>query len=251
VKLSGLGPLLLGLALVGMGCGALNQYLEADIDARMWRTMNRPLPAGRMTGKQALIFGFATALLGELILLFATNAITAVLAALTFFFYLAVYTPSKRLTSMSTLIGAVPGALPPLMGWTASHGRVAPEGLLLFAILLLWQIPHFLAIGWIYREDYARAELPILSVIDEEGIATAKQVILYSIVLLPLTLVPSLWGVTGRVYFLGAMALGIALLAFGILWAIHRSKLTARRLFLASIFYLPGLGLLMVWDRNF
>jgi len=242
---------LVGLGLVGASCGAFNQYLERDIDALMWRTMNRPLPSGRLLPKHAIWVGVITGILGELVLLAAVNSVTAVLGMFTMFFYLAVYTPSKRISSLSTLVGAIPGALPPLMGWTASHGIVTVEGLLLFAILFLWQIPHFLAIAWIYREDYARGGLPILSVVDVEGTETAKQIILYSTVLLPLTLVPSLWGVTGHYYFLGAFALGLAFLIYGIRLAVHRNHYSARRLFLVSIFYLPLLGLLMVWDRVF
>lgn len=240
---------LTGLAFVGAACGAVNQYLERDIDGMMWRTMSRPLPSGRLKPSTALWIGFITAVLGEIILLSAVNSVTALLGAFTMFFYLGVYTPSKRVSSLSTLIGAIPGALPPLMGWTASYGVVTMEGLLLFAILFLWQVPHFLAIAWIYREDYARARLPILSVVDVEGSETAKQIILYSIVLIPLTLVPSLWGVTGHHYFLGAFALGLAFLLYGIRLAMQRNHYSARQLFLVSILYLPLLGLLMVWDR--
>lgn len=240
---------LTGLGLVGAGCGALNQYLERDLDARMWRTMNRPLPAGRLAPSVALIVGFSASLIGEFVLLFGVNSVTAVLGGLTLLFYLGIYTPSKRVSSMSTLLGAIPGAMPPLMGWTASHGGVSSEGLLLFAILFLWQIPHFLSIAWIYREDYGRAGLPILSVVDEKGIATAKQIVLYSVVLLPLSLVPSLWGVTGTAYFYGALILGVIFLVYGLGMAVYRSKWHARRLFLVSIMYLPLLGVLMYWDR--
>lgn len=241
---------LFGMALVGASCGAFNQYLERDIDARMWRTLNRPIPAGRISPSTALWMGYVTGILGEGLLLVATNSVTAVLAAFTIFFYIAVYTPAKRVSSMSTLVGAIPGALPPLMGYTAAYGRIAPEGFLLFSILFLWQVPHFLAIAWLYREDYERAGLPILSVVDGEGANTARQVILYSLALLPLTLVPTLWGVTGRSYFIGAITLGLAMLLFGMRLAISKSKYSARRLFLASILYLPALGVLMIWDRT-
>jgi protoheme IX farnesyltransferase len=251
VKLVGMSAMLLGLTLVGASCGILNEYLERDIDARMWRTMNRPLPSGRISPTVALTSGILSGVLGELVLLIWVNPITAVLGAVTLLFYVGIYTPSKRVSSMSTLIGAIPGAMPPLMGWTAAYNGLAPEGLLLFAILFLWQIPHFLSIAWLYREDYARADLPILSVIDEKGAATAKQVILYSVVLLPLTLVPTVWGVTGRMYFLGALGLGLTFLASGMSLAVHRTKPYAKRLFFMSIVYLPALGLLMVWDRVF
>ena len=240
---------LLGLALIGSACGIFNEYLERDIDACMWRTMNRPLPSGRITPAAALILGIISGILGELVLFFAVNPVTAFLGITTFVFYIGIYTPMKRVSSMSTLIGAIPGAMPPLMGWTAAYGSVAMLGMLLFAILFLWQIPHFLAIAWLYREDYARANLPILSVIDEKGVATAKQVILYSVALLPLTLVPSVWGVTGKLYFIGAMALGFVFLASGVSLALNRTKQYARIMFFVSILYLPALGFLMVWDR--
>lgn len=242
---------LVGIALVGAASGALNQYIEREIDARMWRTLDRPLPAGRMKASSALIFGIVCGVLGEVVLLVGVNGITALLAAITLFFYIGIYTPSKRVSSLSTLLGAVPGAMPPLMGWTAVQGHIGFEGLVLFGILFLWQIPHFLAIAWIYREDYARANLPVLPVVDELGSSTVKQVIIYSLVLLPISLVPSAWGLTGSYYFYGAIALGLLFLFCGIALAIYRSKLYARRLFFASIIYLPLLGFLMVWDRTF
>jgi len=249
VSIGGLAGTLIGLGLIGAACGILNQYLESDIDGRMWRTMERPLPSGRVSPRVAVLLAIVSGVVGELVLEFAANSLTAVLAATTLLAYVGIYTPSKRITSMSTLIGAVPGAMPPLMGYTAARGSLGPEGYLLFAILFLWQIPHFLAIAWIYREDYARAGLPILSVVDEEGIVMAKQIVLYSIVLLPLTLVPSVWGITGQSYFVGAMLLGIFFLACAFYLAIQRTKRYAKHLFLASILYLPILGLLMVWDR--
>ncbi len=242
---------LLGTALVGASCGALNMYLERDIDALMWRTMDRGLPSGRVPPHYALIMGFVTGVLGEAVLLFFVNPITAVLGGLTLLFYLGIYTPSKRVSSMSTLVGAIPGAMPPLMGFVAAHGRIAPQGLWLFALLFLWQIPHFLAIAWIYREDYARGGFPILSVVDEAGLMTGKQIVLYSLVLLPLTLVPSVWGIAGEAYFKGALALGIIFFVLGAKLALQRNHAYARAMFLYSILYLPALGLLLVWDRVF
>lgn len=242
---------LLGIALVGAGCGALNMYLERDIDALMWRTMDRPLPSGRMPPHYALIMGFSTAIVGEAILLFLVNPTTAVLGGLTLLFYLGIYTPSKRVSSMSTLVGAIPGAMPPLMGYVASHGRIGPGGAWLFALLFLWQIPHFLAIAWIYREDYARGGFPILSVVDKVGMMTAKQILVYALVLLPLTLVPSVWGIAGEMYFVGALVLGILFFALSAKLAFRRNHAYARALFLYSIVYLPALGLLLVWDRVF
>ncbi len=240
---------LLGISLVGGASGVLNQYIERDLDGKMWRTLERPLPAGRIEPAKALWFGVILTAMGEAILLVAVNPVTAVLGALTLLFYLGIYTPAKRVSSMSTLIGAIPGAMPPLLGWAAARGQIGPEGLVLFGILFLWQIPHFLAIAWIYREDYSRANFPILTVLDEQGAVTARQVIIYTLVLLPLTLVPTAWGVAGRVYFFGALVLGVGFLVQAILLAVQRTKVQARRLFFASLIYLPVLGILMVWDR--
>lgn len=240
---------LIGTALVGAGCGAVNQWMERDIDALMHRTRNRPLPSGRMNAGFALGFGTVCLVLGFIVLLVGVNLITALLGVMTFLTYLVAYTPLKRTSSISTLVGAIPGAMPPLMGWTAATGRMDLEGWILFAILFLWQVPHFLAIAWIYREDYARAGLPILSVIDLEGGATSKQVLLYSSMLLPLSLVPTLIGLTGPAYFFGALFLGLGFFVFSVYLAIFRTKVYARRLFFASIIYLPILGTLMAIDR--
>lgn len=239
----------LGIALVGAASGVLNQYIEKEVDGHMWRTLDRPLPSGRMLPQHALAFGLGMAFGGEILLLIAVNPVTAVLGALTLLFYLGIYTPAKRISSVSTLIGAIPGAMPPLLGFTASKGTVTSEGMLLFAILFLWQIPHFLAIAWIYKEDYARGSMPVLPVIDEEGWQTAWQIILYNLVLLPITLIPSAWGLAGKIYFYGAIALGLIYLSQGIAMAMRRTKVQARRLFLTSLVYLPALGILLAWDR--
>ncbi len=240
---------LLGTGLVGAGSCIFNQYAEIDTDAKMLRTMNRPLPTGRLSSALALRLGVGMSVLGIVILLMTVNAVTSILGAVTVLLYLGVYTPSKRISPLSTLIGAIPGAMPPLMGWTAANGNFSAEGFLLFAILFIWQIPHFLAIGWLYREDYGRADMPILSVVDTAGLATSKQVILYSLALMPLTLVPTLWGMTGTSYLVGAVFLNLIFLGFGICLAWQRNKTWARALFLVSILYLPALGGLMVWDR--
>ena len=240
---------LLGTGLVGAASCIFNQIAEKEVDRLMLRTQNRPIPAGRVDSAEALKIGIVMGLLGEVVLLVAVNSITAILGAITLLTYVGVYTPSKKTTPMSTLIGAIPGAMPPLMGWTASYGSISIQGILLFMILFLWQIPHFLAIAWLYREDYARASLPILSVVDENGSATAKQVILYSIALLPLTLVPTVWGITGIVYLWGALALGLLFLVCGVLLSVYQTRAYARLLFFVSIIYLPILGVLMVWDR--
>jgi heme o synthase len=240
---------LLGTGLVGASSCIFNQVAEQEVDSLMLRTQNRPIPAGRIAPESAIRVGVVMGLLGEFILLVAVNAITAILGAVTLLTYVGVYTPSKKATPMSTLIGAIPGAMPPLMGWTASYGSISIQGIVLFMILFLWQIPHFLAIACLYKEDYARASLPILAVVDENGSATSKQVILYSIALLPLTLVPTVWGITGVTYLWGALALGILYLLCGVLLSVYQTRSYARLLFIVSIIYLPILGVLMVWDR--
>jgi protoheme IX farnesyltransferase len=156
----------------------------------------------------------------------------------------------KRVSSFSTIVGAIPGALPPVMGWTAVTGTIGWEGCALFALLFVWQIPHFLSIAWIYREDYARASFPILTVVDSQGKLASVQVVLYSLVLIPVSLLPTLHGVTGSLYFYGAAFLGVVFATFGARWAWHRSLSTARQLFLVSILYLPVLGALLLWDRR-
>ncbi|NBY19012.1 protoheme IX farnesyltransferase [bacterium] len=240
---------LLGIGLVGASSCIFNQVAEQEVDSLMLRTQNRPIPAHRISPSEAIKVGAVMGVLGEMILLVAVNAVTAILGAVTLLTYVGVYTPSKKTTPMSTLIGAIPGAMPPLMGWTASYGTVSIQGIVLFMILFLWQIPHFLAIAWLYKEDYARASLPILSVVDNNGSATSKQVVLYSIALLPLTLVPTVWGITGVVYLWGALALGLVYLLCGILLSMYQTRGYARLLFVVSIIYLPVLGSLMVWDR--
>lgn len=240
---------LAGIGLVGAACGILNQYIERDLDSRMERTKKRPLVTGKIKPERALAVGVAGALAGEIILLIQVNDVTAALAGLTIFLYLAVYTPSKRVSTLSTLIGAVPGAMPPLLGWTAASGTIGFEGLILFGILFLWQIPHFLAIGWLYREDYSRADFPILTVVDRKGSATAKQIVLYSLILLPVTLMAGFSGIAGQTYSAGAALLGGLFLAQGVALAWEKTEKQARRLFFASLLYLPLLGFLMVWDR--
>lgn len=240
---------LLGTGLVGASSCILNQVAEEEVDGLMLRTQNRPIPAKRISSSEAIKLGAIMGVLGEIILLVGVNAITAILGAVTLLTYVGVYTPSKKATPMSTLIGAIPGAMPPLMGWTASYGSVSIQGVVLFMILFLWQIPHFLAIAWLYREDYARASLPILSVVDDNGSATSKQVVLYSIALLPLTLVPTVWGITGIIYLWGALILGLVYLFCGLLLSVYQTRRYARLLFIVSIVYLPILGGLMVWDR--
>ncbi len=241
---------LLGTALVTCGGGALNQVLEIDADASMRRTENRPLPSGRMTTTTGLVFGIITSIVGALYLYLFTNGLTSLLAISTLIGYLFVYTPLKKKTHLSTLIGAVPGAFPILIGWVAVRGSIGIEGWALFAILFLWQIPHFLAIAWMYRKDYARAGFPMLTVVDPQGSRAAFQALSYSLVLIPVSLLPSLLKLTGPIYFAGALLLGIGFAGAAIKTATERSNTTAKTLLFASIIYLPVLLALMVFDKS-
>lgn len=241
--------LMIGLFLLGGGCGAWNHVLERDVDARMRRTADRPIPAGRMRWQSAAMFGTLATVAGLACLFGAVNWLTGVLGFLTFVSYVVLYTPLKRYSSLATLVGAIPGALPPLMGWTGATGYLGLEGMLLFGILFLWQIPHFLALAWLYREDYARAGFPILTVLDSAGTQTARQAMVYAAVLVPLSVIPTIAGLAGSRYFVGALILGLAFFACALaLWRRRETK-QARRLFFASLVYLPALGLLLCWDR--
>jgi protoheme IX farnesyltransferase len=240
---------LIGVALVAAGTNAFNQVRERDVDARMRRTERRPLPSGRLTPRAAALFAGIISVAGVLYLALAVNLLTAGLAALTLASYVLLDTPLKRKTTLNTLIGAVPGALPIVGGWTAAGGAIGPAVAALFWILFLWQLPHFLALSWIYREDYRRGGLAMLSVSDPEGRHTGRMVLLYAMALLPVSLVPTLLGVTGAVYFFGALALGLAYT--GVSVAMTSAVTTARawRVFLVSIVYLPALLTLMVVDK--
>ncbi len=241
---------LLGTALVAAGTSALNQYVEREEDGRMLRTRRRPLPAGRLDPGHALVFAAAISVAGLLHLALTVNLLTAGLAALTLLSYVFVYTPLKHLTSLCTLVGAIPGALPPLGGWTAAHGDFAAGGVALFAILFVWQLPHSLAIAILYRDDYARGGFRLLPVVDPDGGATGRQIMAHCLVLLPLSLVPTLLDVTGRVYFYGAILLGLALTACAVPILVNASARAARRMLLASVVYLPALLCLMAFDRT-
>ena len=240
---------LLGTALVAAGTSALNQYVEREEDGRMLRTRLRPLPAGRLDPAQALLFAAAISVAGLVHLVLTVNLMTAGLAALTLLSYVFVYTPLKRLTSLCTLAGAIPGALPPLGGWTAAHGDIAAGGVALFAILFVWQLPHSLAIALLYKDDYARGGFRVLPVVDETGEATGRQILAHCLVLLPLSLVPTMLDVTGVVYFCGAVVLGLGLTAFAVPILVDASARAARRMLLASVIYLPALLCLMAFDR--
>jgi heme o synthase len=240
---------LLGTALISAGASVLNQVLEREPDALMQRTANRPLPAGRMNPDVALSFGVLLAILGLVELTLAVNLLTALLGAMALAGYVFVYTPLKRISSLATVIGAIPGAIPPMMGWSAVRNELDPAAWVLFGILFFWQLPHFLAIAWLCREDYARGGFPMLPVLDPEGVRTGRQAILYGAALVPVSLLPSLLGLMGTVYFVGALAFGLVYLGFAFAFAQTRSNPGARRLMFASLLYFPGLLLVMLLDR--
>jgi heme o synthase len=236
--------MLLGSWLLAAAGAALNQWMERDRDALMRRTERRPLPDGRLTPKAALFFGLALTGLGTAELAWFVNGLTTALGLLTLLVYVGLYTPLKTRTSLCTLVGAIPGALPPMMGWAAARGTLDLGAWVLFLILFLWQLPHFLAIAWMCREDYARAGFPMLSVIDPRGTFTARMILLYTAVLIPVTLLPARLGMAGFSYAFGALLLGGGFFACGAVAAWRRNAFHARRLLLASVFYLP---LLLVW----
>ena len=242
---------LVGTGLVAAGASALNMVLEWESDARMRRTEMRPIPSGRLGIPHSIGFGSAISIIGILQLLLLVNVLTSFLATLTLGLYLFAYTPLKKRTSLCTLIGAVPGAIPPMMGWTAVTGSIAFQAWWLFAILFLWQLPHFLSIAWLYREDYERGGFPMLPVLDPEGVRTSRQIILETLALILVSVMPSFFGMTGEAYMAGALALGCAFLLMGIRLARSKSHAAARRLLLTSVVYLPLLLTLMVLDRTF
>jgi len=240
---------LLGTGLVSAGASTLNQVIERDTDALMRRTAQRPLPAGRMDPDVALLFGVALSVAGLAELALGVNLLTALLGAVALAGYVFVYTPLKRVSSLSTIIGAIPGAIPPMMGWSAVRNEIDLAAWVLFGILFFWQMPHFLAIAWLCRDDYGAAGFPMLTVSDPEGVRTARQVLLYGAVLVPVSLMPSLLGLMGTVYFAGALALGLTYLGFGIAFARNRTTPGARWLMFASILYFPAVLLVMLLDR--
>lgn len=238
-----------GSWLVAAGAAALNQYLERDRDALMRRTQMRPLPQRQLQPRDALFFGMALSALGLGELVCFVNGLTGLLAFVSLSVYVACYTPLKTKTSLCTLVGAIPGAIPPMMGWTAAQGALDPAAWSLFGILFLWQLPHFLAIAWMYREDYARAGFAMLPVIDPDGGSTSRMILLYTAVLIPVTLIPARMGLTDLSYFWAALLFGLAFFVCGAMTAFHRSAATARRLLHASILYLPALLGWMAWCR--
>jgi protoheme IX farnesyltransferase len=238
-----------GTALVAGGAAVLNQLYERDTDALMRRTRLRPLPDGRVSPADARLFGLGLSIAGLVLLAARANWLAAALALATLAIYLMVYTPMKRRTPLSTLVGAVPGALPALIGWTASHGSIAVGGAALFAIVFLWQIPHFMAIAWLYRDDYGKAGFPMLSVIEASGRRAGRQAVLYAAALVPVSLVPTIVGIAGTAYFASALLLGLVLFVLAARFATIRSDGAARALFFGSITYLPLLWIVMIGDR--
>jgi len=240
---------LLGTLLVASGTATLNEFMERDWDARMRRTAHRPLPARRLAPAEAFGFGMLLSVLGGLYLALAVNALACALALLTLLSYLLIYTPLKRKTPYCTLVGAFPGAAPPLIGWAAVRGSLNLDAWILYAIVFLWQFPHFLAIAWMYRHDYARAGFRMLPDGDDEGRLTARRILFYSAALLSVSLFPALTGMVGMAYLLGAVVLGLAFLGMSAHLARAMTNNLARRVLLASVIYLPLVFAFMMLDK--
>lgn len=253
----GLFHALLGIGLISGGTAALNEVLERDVDGRMRRTAQRPLPAGRMSLLHGGIAGGIMTLGGALYLGLALNPLTGWLALATSVIYLAAYTPLKRIHPICTFVGAFPGAMPGVLGWTAARGQLEWGALVMFAIVFFWQFPHFFSIAWLYREDYEGGGIRMLPVVEPDGRSTARQILLYSIGLVPISLLPAFLGMSGRIYLAGALAMGLGLLYFGMRLATcklpanaARSKQRARQLLQATVFYLPLLFALMMLNTQ-
>ena len=239
-----------GTALLAAGASALNQLWEREYDGQMRRTRGRPLPSGRLEPRTVFFIGVAASLLGLVYLTLAANPATALIGAVTLVTYIFVYTPLKRLSWWNTAVGAIPGGLPPLMGWVAARGHITAEAWTLFGILALWQIPHFMAIAWLYRDEYARAGFQMLPVLDPSGRRTGRQAVAHTLVLLPLSLAPFLLRLTGPIYLAGAATLGVLFCAFALRFARRLTTASARQLFFVSVLYLPLLLGLMVLDKR-
>src|SRR5690349_1415270 len=239
----------IGTGLIASGTAALNQWYEREADRKMRRTARRPLPAGKMSARNALIFGIALSVGGFLELWLALNLLAATIGALTLATYLFVYTPMKQKSWWSTTVGAFPGAMPPVIGYAAAAGTLTAEAWVLAAILFLWQFPHFYAIAWMYRDDYARAGIVMLPVVEPDGRSTARQMVLYGLALVPVSLVPCLLGMSGKIYLVGALGAGLYFLYSGLRVALERTILRARYVLVVSVFYLPVLYALMLLDR--
>lgn len=242
---------LVGTALTCGGSATLNHYLERDADSRMLRTRNRPIPSGKIQAQDAMMFGTLLILSGVFLLYVKVNILTSFLSLLTAFLYVLVYTPMKRVSWWNTTIGAVPGAIPPLGGWAAATGHLSFEAGILFAILFLWQHPHFYSIAWMFKEDYIRGGFQMLPGLDPDGQRTVRHIIGFSLCLIPVSLLPWLTGLSGRIYGGGALILGLLLLCVGMLFMRDRTNASARQLLRASVVYLPILLLLIVTDVSF
>jgi len=243
--------LLLGTAMTAASSAVLNQFIERRLDILMPRTANRPLPTGRIPAGQALVLGILLGVLGISWLAILVNPLTAILGAVTLLSYIAIYTPLKRVTSLNTIVGAVPGAIPPAMGWVGATGALSPEAIALFSILFIWQMPHFLAIAILYKRDYAAGGFKMLPVVDTEDLRmTSRMIVLYGLALVPVAIVPTMLHMAGATYFTVAFLLSLAFLTFCISCAITKTRLDARKLFFSSIIYLPLLlGALMIDKR--
>jgi protoheme IX farnesyltransferase len=249
----GLLHALLGIGLVSSGTAALNEVMEHEVDGQMRRTAMRPIPAQRMSLRHATVVGLVASIGGSLYLAIFTNPLTGLLTFLTSVVYLAAYTPLKRISPICTFIGAFPGAMPGVLGWTAARGRLEWGTLVLFAILFIWQFPHFFSIAWLYRDDYAQGGIRMLPVVEQDGRSTARRILIYSVVLIPVSILPSVLGMAGRIYLVGAVLLGFGLLYFGVRLAFLNlpltsaaSKMRARHVLQATVIYLPLLFALMM-----
>jgi len=241
---------MIGIALLAFGVATLNQVWERKTDALMDRTASRPLPTQKLSTTEALAFGVSLCLVAEIYLFFLVNGLTAILGLVVFVGYVLLYTPLKTRTSASTAIGAIPGAMPPLMGWTASANEISLGAWALFALLFLWQFPHFLAIAWMYKEQYAKAGILMLPVIEPDGKITARQIVIFTVILLPVSLAPFFLGFAGLIYLVGASLLGLWFLSVSIKTAREKTVEQARKLLLVSVLYLPLIFALMVFNHK-
>lgn len=244
-----------GIGLTSAGAAALNEVLERELDSRMKRTRNRPLPSGRMNLATGWLAGLVATILGPVALALTTNVLTGALALATAVAYLTLYTPLKKISPISTFVGAFPGAMPPLLGWTAIRGKIEPEAIVLFLIVFFWQFPHFQAIAWMYRDEYEAAGVRMLPVVDKTGHSVIRQMLVYATTLIPISLIPALLKMSGKIYLAGALALGLSFLWFVIRLArtklpttSHESRRVARQLLQSSIVYLPALFAIMMID---
>jgi protoheme IX farnesyltransferase len=240
---------ILGTGLMASGTAALNQWYEREADRHMRRTADRPLPSGRLSSRGALLFGIALSIAGFFDLWLGANLLAGLSGAFTLASYLFVYTPMKQRTWWSTTVGAIPGAMPPMIGFAAAAGAITNEAWVLFAILFFWQFPHFYSIAWMYKDDYARAGIRMLPVVEPDCRSTARQIVLYGLALVPVSLAPAMLGMSGRIYLVGALLLGLWFLYSGVRVALERTIVRARYVLIASVFYLPAIYGLMLVDK--